>query len=56
MRPLKELIEHRAVLPLEVWNDTAQNLRNLAKQITQTTRSQATNAALTDEAAAPAHP
>lgn len=56
MRPLKELIEHRAVLPLEVWNDTAQNLRHLAKQITQTTRSQATNVALTDEAAAPAHP
>ena len=54
MRPLKELIEHRAVLPLEVWNDTAQNLRNLAKQVAQTTNSQ--TAALAGEAAAPVHP
>nr|WP_240378770.1 oxidoreductase C-terminal domain-containing protein [Alcaligenes sp. HPC1271] len=32
MRPLKELIEQRAILPLEVWADTTQALRNLAKQ------------------------
>lgn len=56
MRPLKELIEHRAVLPLEVWNDTAQNLRNLAKQIAQATNSPAAIAAVAVEAAAPLHP
>lgn len=54
MRPLKELIEHRAVLPLEVWTDPSQNLRNLAKQVAQTTNSQ--TAALAGEAAAPVHP
>ncbi|MFD4119786.1 3-phenylpropionate/cinnamic acid dioxygenase ferredoxin--NAD(+) reductase subunit [Alcaligenes faecalis] len=56
MRPLKELIEHRAVLPLEVWTDPAQNLRNLAKQVAQTADNQTAISALTGEAAAPVHP
>lgn len=56
MRPLKELIEHRAVLPLEVWTDPAQNLRNLAKQVAQAADNQTAISALTGEAAAPVHP
>ncbi|PWE15281.1 3-phenylpropionate/cinnamic acid dioxygenase ferredoxin--NAD(+) reductase subunit [Alcaligenes faecalis] len=56
MRPLKELIEHRAVLPLEVWTDPSQNLRNLAKQVAQTADNQTAISALTGEAAAPVHP
>ena len=56
MRPLKELIEQRAVLPLEVWTDSAHALRNLAKQVAQATNSPSTIAALAGEALAPAHP
>lgn len=56
MRPLKDLIEHRAVLPLEVWTDPSQNLRNLAKQVAQTADNQTAISALTGEAAAPVHP